>query len=199
MKRLVCIVEGKGEVAAIPNLCMRILRQYLGGSVWIVDRDPIRHPRGKLVDEATKSPHRPCHADGLHRAVLLARQTRRADAVLVLCDSDNDCPATWGPDAARIVKALVPGDAVMALREYETWLLLNFTDEQLSNAGARAPELKRGAKEVLKKLVPGYLPTTHQLNETRRIDIALVRKRSDSFDKLVRVLAVLSGTNLPER
>jgi hypothetical protein len=52
---------------------------------------------------------------------------------------------------------------------------------------------------VLKRLVPGYLPTTHQLNETRRIDIALVRKRSDSFDKLVRVLAVLSGTDLPER
>ena len=199
MRRLVCIVEGKGEVAAIPNLCMRILRQYLGDVAWIVDQDPIRQPRGKLVDGTRKSPLRLCHADGVRRAVLLARQTRKADAVLVLCDADDDCPATWGPDAARVVKGLMPGDAVMAVCEYETWLLLNFSEDALQRAGAPMPESKRGAKEVLKRLVPGYLPTTHQLSETRRIDIPLVRKRSDSLDKLVRALATISGMPLPDR
>jgi hypothetical protein len=199
MRRLVCIVEGKGEVAAIPNLCMRILRQYLGDIAWIVDQDPIRQPRGKLVDGTRKSPLRLCHADGVRRAVLLARQTRKADAVLVLCDADDDCPATWGPDAARVVKGLMPGDAVMAVCEYETWLLLNFSEDALQRAGAPMPESKRGAKEVLKRLVPGYLPTTHQLSETRRIDIPLVRKRSDSLDKLVRALATISGMPLPDR
>jgi hypothetical protein len=198
MKRLVCIVEGKGEKKALPNLCMRIFRQYLGTDEWVVDAEPIRQPRGKLVDESRKSPHRPCHAEGLGNAIRLARQ-RKADAVLVLCDADDDCPVAWGPDAARALNTLLPGGAVMALREYETWLLFNFTDEQLVRAGAPKPEAKRGAKEVLAKLVPGYLPTTHQLEQTRRLDIARVRSRSDSFDKLVRVLATLSGTVPPER
>ncbi|WP_437578531.1 hypothetical protein [Sorangium sp. So ce887] len=199
MRRLVCIVEGKGEVAAIPNLCTRILRQYLGDIAWIVDQDPIRQPRGKLVDGTRKSPLRLCHAEGVRRAVLLARQTRKADAVLVLCDADADCPATWGPDAARVVKELMSGDAVMAVCEYETWLLLNFAEDALRRAGAPMPESIRGAKEVLRRLVPGYLPTTHQLSETRRIDIALVRRRSDSLDKLVRALATISGMPLPDR
>ncbi|WP_437624433.1 hypothetical protein [Sorangium sp. So ce1151] len=199
MKRLVCIVEGKGEVAAFPNLCMRILRQYLGDCAWVVDKDPIRRPRGRLVDGKGQSPLRVCHADGVHDAVLLARQSRRADAVLVLCDADDDCPATWGPDAARVVKGLMPGDAVMAVCEYETWLLLNFAEEAVRRAGVRTPESKRGAKEALEKLVPGYLPTTHQLSETRKIDVALVRSRSDSFDKLVRALATISGMPLPAR
>ncbi|XXY46340.1 DUF4276 family protein [Sorangium sp. So ce269] len=199
MKRLVCIVEGKGEVAAIPNLCTRILRQHLLDTAWMVDQEPIRRPRGKLVDATVRGPLRRCHADELRRAVMLARQSRRADAVLVLCDADDDCPATWGPDAARAIQVLMPGDAVMAVREYETWLLLNFTEDELRQAGAPMPESKRGAKEVLRRLVPGYLPTMHQLSETRRIDIALVRRRSDSLDKLVRALATISGMPLPAR
>ncbi|WP_437735204.1 hypothetical protein [Sorangium sp. So ce1335] len=178
---------------------MRILRQHLLDTAWIVDQDPIRHPRGKLVDETVRGPLRRCHADGLRRAVLLARQTWRADAVLVLCDADDDCPATWGPDAARAIQVLMPGDAVMAVREYETWLLLNFAEDELRRVGAPTPESERGAKEVLRRLVPGYLPTTHQLSETRRLDIALVRKRSDSLDKLVRALATISGMPLPGR
>lgn len=87
----------------------------------------------------------------------------------------------------------------MALREYETWLLWNYQDEELARVGAPAPEKRRGAKEVMAKLVPGYLPTVHQLTETRKLDIAWVRKRSASFDKLVRVLADVSGTVPPAR
>ncbi|WP_437725865.1 hypothetical protein [Sorangium sp. So ce861] len=198
MKRLVCIVEGRGEVDAIPNLCMRILRQCLLDTTWIVDQHPIRHPRSQLVNERDRSPLRRCHADGLRRAVQLAR-SRGAHAVLALCDADDDCPATWGPDAARAIQVLMPGDAVMAVREYETWLLLNHAQEELRRAGAPMVESKRGAKEVLRRLVPGYLPTTHQLSETRKIDIALVRGRSDSFDKLVRALATIAGMPLPDR
>ena len=87
----------------------------------------------------------------------------------------------------------------MALREYETWLLWDYQDEELARVGASAPERKRGAKELLAKLVPGYLPTVHQLKETQKLDIARVRKRSASFDKLVRVLADISGTFPPAR
>jgi hypothetical protein len=191
MKRLVCIVEGQGEVAAIPSLCVRILA-HVGAKGWIVDKAPIRQPRSRLVDERVKSPHRPCHAEGMHRAVAMAR-ARPADAVLVLCDADDDCPAIWGPDALKYLVAPAPGVAVMAQREYEAWLLLNYTDEQLRAAKVRNPEQVRNAKDELRKLIPGYLPTVHQMEVTRRLDIPNLRTRSDSFDKLVRAIGSLCG------
>lgn len=197
MKRLVCIVEGQGEVVAVPNLCARII-QYLRVEQWIVDPMPIRQPRARLVDERTKSPRRPCNTDGIRRAVALAH-ARPADAVLVLCDADDDCPAVWAPDALKLLTAPVPGAAVMAQREYEAWLLASYPEEQWKAEKVRDPERIRDAKGELRKLIPGYLPTVHQLAATRRLDIPRVRARSDSFDKLVRSLGSLCGVAPPPR
>jgi hypothetical protein len=198
MKRLVCIVEGKGEVAAIPSLCVRILQQHLGVEGWIVDRDPIRQPRSKLVDERVRSPRRPCNGEGMRNAVALAR-TRSADAVLVLCDADDDCPAIWGPDALKQLVAPTRGVAVMAQREYEAWLLLSYTEQQRKAAGVRDPELTRDAKGELRKLFRDYSPARDQLKATRSLDISRVRARSDSFDKLVRAIGSLCGVKPPSR
>jgi hypothetical protein len=83
------------------------------------------------------------------------------------------------------------GVAVMAVREFETWLLLSLPAHALRAAGVKNPESKRDAKGALARIVDGYKPTTHQLELTRRIDIAALRERSRSFDKFVRsVLAV---------
>ncbi|WP_414641018.1 hypothetical protein [Archangium sp.] len=127
------------------------------------------------------------------RAMEIAR-SRRADAVLMLCDEDDDCAAAWGPDATRVMGQKVPSLAVMAVREYETWLLLARDHISLGAAGIHRPETLRDAKKALAILVPGYLPTTHQLSETRGIDVAFLRSRSKSFDKLVRSIAALCGT-----
>jgi len=190
MKRLVCIVEGRGEVAAVPQLCVSVF-QYLGVADWSVDKAPIRQPRGSLVDERIKSPRRPSRPEGIARAATLAMQ-RRADAALVICDADDDCPATWGPHALGAIPPPLPAAAVMASREYETWLLHDLSD-------AKGVESKRGAKEALRRLVPSYEPTTHQLLLTRKLDVPRVRARSDSFDKLVRDLARLCGVKPPKR
>lgn len=196
-RRLVCIVEGKGEVEALPNLCSRV-RDYLEAWSWFVDPQPVRQPRGSLVDERAPSPSRPCRADGVDRAVWLAR-ARPADAVLLTVDSDDDCPAAWGPSAKEVANRIAPGEAVMVVREYEGWLLYAFSDAQLSAAGIEDPERIRGAKEKLRKLVPRYKPTTHQLEITQRLDLHRLRRASDSFDKLVRSLASLFGVPAPER
>jgi hypothetical protein len=87
----------------------------------------------------------------------------------------------------------------MIVREYEGWLLQSFSEVELASAGVVNPERIRGAKGALKRLVPGYKPTTHQLEITRAIDIQQLRKRSDSFDKLVRSLAALFGVVAPVR
>lgn len=98
-----------------------------------------------------------------------------------------------------MVTQIIPGEAVMAVREYETWLLYAFDDDELAAARITNPSRIRGAKEKLRRLVPGYKPTTHQLEITRKIDIRRLRRASDSFDKLVRSLATIFGVAAPER
>jgi hypothetical protein len=196
-RRLVCVVEGKGEVEALPNLCSRV-RDYLKAWDWFVDPQPVRQPRGALVDERMPSPDRACRAEGAERAVRLAL-ARPADAVLLTCDSDDDCPAVWGPSAKGVVTQVARGEAVMVVREYEGWLLHAFGDAELARIGVTAPERLRGAKEKLRKLVPGYKPTTHQLEITRKVDLRRLRRASDSFDKLVRSLAAIFGVAAPKR
>jgi hypothetical protein len=193
MKRLVCIVEGDGEVRAIPTLCHRVFA-HLGVQGWLVDQEPIRQPRSSLVDARMARPKRRCREEGVINALALARRTRKPDAVLMLCDEDDDCAATWGPDATRVLRGVIPGAiAVMAVREFETRLLLARDDDTLKAAGIHHPGTKRDAKRLLEALVPGYLPSTHQLSETRGIDVAFLRTRSPSFDKLVRSIAELCG------
>jgi hypothetical protein len=197
MKRLVCVVEGRGDVDAVPVLCSRIW-QHLGVTTWFADPQSIRIPRGQLVNERQPSPHRAPARDGLERAVMLARR-RPADAVLVMCDQDDDCPATWGPDAREIVRSMVAGTAVMAVREYESWLLLGFGAEELARHGIRSPERKRDAKKLLGRIVPHYKPSVHQKPLTATTDIERIRSLSDSFDSLVRGLATLTGAPCPDR
>ncbi len=199
MKRLVCIVEGEGEVNAIPNLCARVLA-HLGVAGWVVDPEPIRRKRSARVDARLPKPRRPCRENEIIKAMTLAlRRPRPANAVLLLCDEDEDCAAVWGPDATRTMNRLGAGIAVMAVHEYESWLLLNRSDEELRAAGVAVPVTGRGAKSAMRKLVPDYSPTIHQLQGTRHINIAFLRERSPSFDKLVRSIAALCGSPEPSR
>jgi len=195
-RQLVCVVEGQGDVEAVPILCERI-RVFLQAWGWRVAAQPVRQQRSRLVDHKVVSPLRPPNADGLTRAVLLARQ--RGDAVLVVCDSDDDCPATWGPAARDLATRLVASDAVMVVREYETWLLHACSHQELMRHGIRDVEARRGAKELLKRVLGDYRPTTHQLARTKALDLERVRARSDSFDKLVRALGGLFGVPTPPR
>lgn len=194
-RRLVCVVEGRGEVQAIPCLCSRV-RDYLQAWEWFVDQEPVRRSRSALVDERQPSPNRPPRADELDRAVDLAVR-RPADAVLVMCDSDDDCPAAWGPEASRLVSRRTRGAAVMAVREYEAWLLASHLRSPALE-GRRLDQI-RDAKGRLSRLVDGYTPTVHQRRLTERMDLEIVRSYSESFDKLVRALAEIFEVRCPPR
>lgn len=195
--RLVCIVEGKGDVQAMPDLCARILFS-LAASQWVVDKNPIRRPRSQLVDEKTKSPNRPCKQDGVAKALAMAA-ARHPDAVLVTCDADDDCPGVWAQSIVSAQGRSTPTAAVMAVREFEAWLLWEYDDKDLAKVKASDPERVRDAKGRLQRLVAGYDPIAHQLELTHRIDMQYLRKRSRSFDKLVRTLGVLCKIPVPPR
>ena len=191
MKRLVCVVEGHGEVQALPNLCSRIC-EYLGAEDWFVDPHPIRQPRSLLVDESAPSPRRGARTDGVGRVVELALR-RHADGILIVCDADDDCAAVWGPSARNVVQSRCLGDCVMVSREYEAWLLYSFPPSQLLMHGIVAPDTVRDAKGKLRLLSPRYKPAINQLAMTRGVVIEELWRVSDSFDKLMRSLIAVFG------
>ena len=111
--RIVPIVEGHGEVSAVPVL-LRRLAAATGANVEV--SRPIRQPKGRLVKESE-----------LRRAVALAaKQTGTDDGILVLLDADSDCPAQFGPQLLAWARA-ERGDrriaVVLANREFEAWFL----------------------------------------------------------------------------
>jgi hypothetical protein len=182
MKRLVCIVEGKGDVLAWPRLCVRILA-HLGITGWYVDEQPVRQPRSRLVDESKPPGRRTCNPDGLKRALSLAL-ARHPDAVLVSCDADDDCAALWDPSADEVIRGLGSGAAVMAVREFEGWFLHG---RPLHGP----PESIRDAKGAMRKFIPNYKATTHQAEETRHINVGAVMRSSRSFRRLVKIVQIL--------
>lgn len=192
MRRLVCVGEGHGEDRALPRLCARVLYS-LGTHDWYVDERAIRRPRSRLVDQTVQPRKRPPNIMGLDEVVALAK-ARRANAVLVTCDEDDDCAAAWGPAATRQICAQMSGAAVMVVREFETWIL--------HDRGDFAPayiEKKRDAKGLLDEAVGGYLPSVHQVEVVYTMNLDRVRALSDSFDKLVRALSLLCGVAAPPR
>jgi hypothetical protein len=105
----------------------------------------------------------------------------------------------WADSVASTQGRPTPTAAVMGVREFEAWLLWGHSDAELAKVKASDPDRIRNAKGKLEKLVSGYEPTTHQLEQTRQIDIQRLRKRSRSFDKLVRTLGGLCEIPVPHR
>lgn len=181
--RIQPIVEGHGDVAALPVLLRRLVQE---AEVWAVDIGrPIRRPRHRLVEE-----------DGVRQAVRLALVQPDCGAVLLLFDGDSDCPADLGPavqDWAGEAAGGTPCRVVLAHREYESWFLAAI-ESLRGRRGVRDdaephpdPERPRGAKEQLEaRMRPGasYLETTDQPALSAMFSLPAAHRRSRSFRKL---------------
>jgi len=192
-----CVVEGHGEVAALPILLRRI-QQAVAPSKTIHVPRPVRVPKTKLI-----------RAGGLENALqLAAMQCARPCALLALLDADDDCPAVLGPRLlarAEAARRDIPTGVVLAKREFEGWFLAGLG----SLAGRRGlpeslapvtdPESIRDAKGVLTELMPSgraYSPTADQPAFAAAFSLEIARAGSDSFDKcwreVTRLLAALA-------
>jgi hypothetical protein len=114
--KVAVIVEGHGEEAAAPVL-LRRLASWLAPDVVVEATPTIRLPRGKMVKEPE-----------LGRAIELAARKagRPAAPILVLLDADQDAACVLGPRLlrwARAVRADREIAVVVAVREYEAWLM----------------------------------------------------------------------------
>ena len=110
------IVEGHGEVEAVPILLRRLIAE---AQAWRIQAGKsIRRTRHQLV-----------HEPGLERSVRIALEQPDCGAILILFDGDDDCPAELGPRLQRVASQAAHGtpcEVVIAHREYEAWFLAGF-------------------------------------------------------------------------
>ena len=193
MHRIATIVEGHGEVEAVPILLRRIAGRVAPGIALDVPR-PIRVKRHQILK-----------VEELERAVALAGgRAGPHGSILVLLDADDDCPAEL---ASRLLHCAGrsrpdrPIRVVLAKAEYESWFLAAAAsiagqrgiDENVSPP--RDSETIRDAKGWLSaRMPPGrrYRETLHQAALTARFDLDSARA-APSFDKMWRDLASLLG------
>ena len=188
MTKIVAIVEGDGEVDAVPLLIRRIGAEVSPLAPPEVLR-PIRVHRHRIAKEGE-----------LERYVALAA-ARAGDGgrIVILLDANGDCPAEFAPRILHRVHVVRPDlrvEVVLAKSEYEAWFLAAIE----SIAGTRGihtdvsapqdPESIRGAKEWL-RMRGSYRPTADQAALTARFDMVLARERSPSFDKMWRATSAL--------
>ena len=187
------IVEGHGEVQAVPALLHR-LAQQLNPDIAVRVNPPIRVKSGSFLNDK----------DYFRQQISLAaaKAAQANGHVLILLDCEDDCPATLGPEILRRaqgIRADVSIQVFLAYREYETWFLAAAGSLQ-GHAGLPThlappadPEGIRNAKGWLSQHMPHpYDPIVHQLDFTRAFDFEQART-IDSFRRLhdqIRILLV---------
>jgi uncharacterized protein DUF4276 len=181
------IVEGHGDVAAVPLLLRRIALE-VAPQVDLKVQSPIRIPKERLLKVGE-----------LERAAKLASlKLEGTGAVLLVLDSERPCcPAQEGPQLLQRLHTAVPtvGRAVvLAHQEAETWFLA----AAKSLSGHRGlpqnlepppdPAAIRGAKEWLSHQMRGSHPYSETLDQPAFAAIMNLEeaRSNDSFDKLWR-------------
>ena len=110
-----CIVEGRGDVAAVPVLIRRIAAECYPELAIDMPR-PIRADRNQVVQP-----------NELEQEVKLAAQKISGQgAIFIILDSDEDCPAELGSillHRALQVCPNLPIAVVLAKHEFEAWFL----------------------------------------------------------------------------
>lgn len=181
------IVEGDGEVLALPILLRRIA-QWQTPDCPAQILPPIRVPRMSLVNKPQEfSRH----------LQLAAAKCGDSGWILVLLDADDDCPKALGGQLLERAQQIVPHRpvaVVLANREYEAWFIAAAAslDGQRSlrispDDGQAEAERPRDAKSWLgarKSDRSGYHPVTDQPAFSARMDLQMAFDRSRSFRKL---------------
>jgi hypothetical protein len=153
-----------------------------------VDVQPFRVGRNKLVLPGE-----------LERAVERAgRGLRLPGAVLIVIDSDDDCPKELAPvllsRATATANGRWPVGVVLAKSEFESWFIA--AAESIAGHSGLAPDLCapadpesiRDAKGWLQKAMPPgrkYSETVDQASLAAKFDLNVAR-RAPSFDKMYR-------------
>ena len=194
---IACIVEGQGDLNAAPVLLKRLVK-FVNPDVY-ADVRPFRVARSKLV-----------LLGELERAVERAgRGLRSPGGVLIVVDSDDDCPKALAPvlldRATRAAGGRWPVGVVLAKMEFESWFIAaaeSIAGHSSLPTGLCAPadpESIRDAKGWLEKAMPPgrkYSETVDQPSLASKFDLKVAR-RAPSFDKMFREIERFCSLAIP--
>ena len=191
MAYVASIVEGHGEVDALPTLLRRISQAEAPGRTLGVNQ-PIRIKSGSYLNDE----------DYFRRYTLLAAaKAAQSDGfVLILLDCEDDCPAELGPRLlaqAQAVRSDVSYLVVLAYREFESWFLAaarSLRDCRGLPADLEPPQSAeniRNAKGWLgERMERPYDPVIHQIEFCRIFDLQQARS-NPSFSRFYSRVAAL--------
>lgn len=185
MIKVVSIVEGDGEVAALPILLRRI-SNWLSPQALVQVREPIRVRRDRFLNKDDEF---------VKQVKLAAHYCVEPGWILILLDADDDCPKHLAKIILERASAVAQHrriSVVLANREYEAWFIAAAASLDgkrgfaLKGTKLPDPEAVRGAKEWMNERIPQgrYRETTDQAGFCGVMDLDLASKRSRSFRKL---------------
>ncbi len=193
MTKIIPIVEGHGDAMAVPLLLRRLLQEQHEFYYAIVGQ-AMRGRRSQLVDP-----------EELKRWITLAwRKNKDCGGIFVVFDADDADAKSLGPHLlahARIVSNGLPVYVVLAVREYEAWLLASIDSLKGKGTIVEAPALPAGGPEsvrdakgwVERNLAEDrpYAETVDQERLTALLDFRLAYAGSESFRRLFADVADL--------
>jgi hypothetical protein len=195
MPKIIPIIEGDGEIEAVPILLRRILTERLLRYDWTVSTPKQAHSLPVLRRD-------------LEKYIRYAESEPGSAGILIILDLDDGCPKDEALSLASAVRELyhrVPVAIVLAHKEYEAWFLAGIESlagqHNLSlkiTAPPNCEDIRDAKRWISEHMPPGkiYKETTHQAAMSACFDLEHAADRSRSFQRLIS--AIESILNAPE-
>jgi hypothetical protein len=175
--RIALVVEGYGDRDAVPT----VVRSYLSsiGEYEIAPAKPLNAKgRGNLTKEGQ-----------LEKFVRQAVREPGTGGVLVVLDAESDPACELGPallERASEAAAPVPARVCLAVRKFENWIAASDLQDPPWYPGESGYE-GGGADAAIRAWSPTgvYAKTAMQPGFAARLNLALVRARCPSFERLL--------------
>jgi len=187
MITIASIVEGDGEVSALPVLLRRLASEWEPAAS-IHSLQPIRVRRDKFLKDDKE----------FERQLLLAAAKSGEEGwILIVLDADDDCPASCGQQIYERAQQYIPHrrlSVVLANHEFEAWFIAAAYSLQgvrgfsLAADERMEAEKPRDAKGWMKNHMQGrtYREILDQPAFAAQIDLQQAFKNSRSFRKLCK-------------
>lgn len=188
MIRIASIVEGDGEVKALPILIRRICA-WKAPHQTINPLPPVRVRRDRFLNKD----------DEFRKQLLLCAGKCGSDgSILIVLDADDDCPAMLGAEILARANTVAPHrkvSVVLANKEFEAWFIaaahsLNgFRELSIDTDESIDPEKYRNAKGWLERhMKSSYKEVLDQPAFAAKFDLSTAFGNSRSFQKLCKEL-----------